>query len=121
MTTTGDSTIDRLRAAYDAFNKRDADAVLALMTDDVSWPRAFKGGYVEGPDVIRDYWAEQWTEIDATVDPVSFATDNEGRIIVSVHQVVRDLDGNALADEHVRHRFIMDGKLIRQMELIDAS
>jgi hypothetical protein len=29
-----------LRAAYAAFNARDIDAALALMTPDVEWPRA---------------------------------------------------------------------------------
>jgi hypothetical protein len=34
------------RAAYFAFNKRDIDGALALMTQDVSWPKASKGGEV---------------------------------------------------------------------------
>lgn len=44
-----------LRAACAAFNARDIDAVLALMTSDVGWPRAFKGGFVVGPEEVRDY------------------------------------------------------------------
>ena len=42
--------IELLRAAYAAFNARDIDAALALMTPDVEWPRAFKGGFVHGPE-----------------------------------------------------------------------
>ena len=49
-----------IRAAYAAFNARDIDAALALMTPDVEWPRAFKGGFVHGPEEIRAYWTEQW-------------------------------------------------------------
>ncbi|MBE9114399.1 nuclear transport factor 2 family protein [Lusitaniella coriacea LEGE 07157] len=120
MTHPPDETIRHLRDAYAAFNNRDADAVLSLMTSDVVWPRAFKGGFVEGPDAIRAYWTEQWGEIDGTVDPVSFETDETGRINVTVHQVVRDLDGNVLADNHVCHRFTMDRDLIAKMDLPDA-
>lgn len=109
--------VQRLRDAYTSFNKRDADAVLLLMTPSVLWPRAFKGGFVEGPDAIRSYWKEQWSEIQGTVDPTSFETDDSGRIRVLVHQVVRDLDGNVLADEQVCHRFTMEGDLIAKMDI----
>ena len=44
-----------LRAAYAAFNARDIDAALVLMAPDVEWPRAFKGGFVQGPEAIRAY------------------------------------------------------------------
>jgi ketosteroid isomerase-like protein len=32
-----------LRRAYDAFNARDVDAVLALLQPDVDWPNAMEG------------------------------------------------------------------------------
>lgn len=96
--------IEALRAAYAAFNARDIDAALALMTPDVAWPRAFKGGFVRGPEEIRAYWTEQWSEIDPRVEPVAFHLEEDGRILVDVHQIVRDLAGAILADERVRHR-----------------
>ena len=51
------------RAAYVAFNARDIDAALALMTPDVAWPMAFKGGFVCGPEEVRAYWTEQWSRL----------------------------------------------------------
>src|SRR5215467_7548369 len=60
-----------LRAAYAAFNARDIDAALVLMTPDIEWPRAFKGGFVQGPEAIRAYWTEQWGEICPHVEPVT--------------------------------------------------
>ena len=106
-----------LRAAYAAFNARDIDAALALMTPDVEWPRAFKGGFVRGPEEIRAYWTEQWSEISPHVEPVAFHPEAAGRILVDVHQVVRDLAGAVLADEHVGHRFALEHGLIRRMEV----
>jgi hypothetical protein len=108
---------DLLRAAYAAFNARDIDAALALMTPDVEWPRAFKGGFVYGPKEIRGYWTEQWSEINPHVEPVAFHQEGAGQILVDVHQVVRDLGGTVLADEHVGHRFTIEQGLIRRMEV----
>jgi ketosteroid isomerase-like protein len=109
--------IEMLRAAYAAFNARDIDAALAIMTPDVSWPRAFKGGFVRGPEEVRAYWTEQWSEIDGHVEPVAFHMEDAGQILVEVHQVVRNLAGAVLADEHVGHRFTIEHGLIQAMEV----
>jgi hypothetical protein len=111
------SEIKLLRAAYAAFNARDIDAALATMTPDVVWPRAFKGGFVRGPEEIRAYWTEQWSEINPHVEPVAFYSEDAGRILVNVHQVVRDLAGTLLGDEHVGHRFTLAHGLIQAMEV----
>src|SRR3546814_19147406 len=69
-----------LRAAYAAFNARDIGAALTLMTADVTWPKAFKGGIARGPDEIRAYWTEQWSEIDPHVEPIGRASGRERRV-----------------------------------------
>jgi hypothetical protein len=109
--------IELLRAAYAAFNVRDIDAALALMTPDVVWPKAFKGGFARGPEEVRAYWTEQWSEINPHVEPVCFYSEEAGRILVDVHQVVRDKNYAVLADEHVGHRFILEHGLIQGMEV----
>lgn len=109
--------IELLRAAYAAFNARDIDAALALMTPDVAWPRAFKGGFVRGHEEVRAYWREQWGEIDPHVEPMAFRIEGAEHVLVDVHQVVRDLAGTVLADEHVGHRFTIAHGLIRAMEV----
>ncbi len=117
MPTPSASEIKLLRAAYAAFNARDIDAALATMTPDVAWPRAFKGGFVRGPEEIRAYWTEQWREIDPHVEPVAFYLEATDRILVDVHQVVHDLAGATLADEHTGHRFTLSHGLIQAMEV----
>ncbi|MGF1513174.1 MAG: nuclear transport factor 2 family protein [Elainellaceae cyanobacterium] len=109
--------IELLRAAYAAFNTRDIDAALAIMSSDVHWPRAFKGGFVRGPEEVRAYWTEQWSEIDGHVEPVAFHLEDDGQVLVEVHQVVRDLAGAVLADEHVGHRYNIENGLIQAMEV----
>ena len=39
--------------AYAAFNRRDIDGALALMSESVSWPKASEGGQVVGKEEIR--------------------------------------------------------------------
>lgn len=76
---------------YAAFNARDIDAALAAMAPDVAWPRAFKGGFVQGPQAVGAYWTEQWSEISPHVEPEAFYPEEAGQVLVEVHQVVRDL------------------------------
>jgi hypothetical protein len=109
--------IQLLRAAYAAFNARDIDAALSFMTADVTWPKAFKGGFVHGPDEVRAYWTEQWNEINPHVEPVAFYHQDAARVLVDVHLVVRDLAGSVLADDHVGHRFTIKNGLIQAMEI----
>lgn len=109
--------IELIRAAYAAFNARDIDAALATMTPDVAWPRAFKGGFVHGHQAVRAYWTEQWSEINGHVEPISFHREDSRRILVDVHQVVRDLAGTVLSDQHVGHRYTIEHGLIQTMEI----
>lgn len=111
------SHIDLLRAAYVAFNARDIDAALTTMASNVAWPQAFIGGFIRGHDDIRSYWTQQWSEINPHVEPVSFYPEDDTHILVEVHQVVRDLGGNLLSDEHVGHRFTIANGLIQAMEI----
>ncbi len=108
-----------LRAAYTAFNSRNITAALALMSSSVEWPRAFKGGHVTGHEEIRAYWTEQWHEIDANVEPVSYHYLADNSVLVEVHQVVKDLSGSLLADGIVGHRFTFTSRSISRMDVCD--
>src|ERR1700761_1850073 len=90
-----------IERAYSAFNRRDVDGALALMTEDVSWPKASEGGRVTGKEEIRAYWTRQWGEFNPRVEPLELTEDEEGKIRVRVHQLVKSLEGNVLADAEV--------------------
>ncbi len=110
-----------IERAYSAFNKRDIDGALALMTDDVSWPKASEGGRVVGKEEIRAYWTRQWDEFDPRVEPLAITEEDGGRIRVRVHQLVRSLQGDVLSDSEVLHLLTMNGGLIAAMDLGDES
>lgn len=105
--------------AYAAFNARDIDAALATMHPDVDWPNGMEGGRVHGHAAVRDYWTRQWGMIDSHVEPARFSTDEDGRIVVDVHQVVRDLDGSVLDDRMVQHVYTVEAGLVRRMDIRD--
>jgi hypothetical protein len=121
MPTPSTQQIELLSAAYAAFNSRDIDAALATMTLDVAWPKAFEGGFVEGQEAVREYWTRQWSEIDPQVEPVSFHPDDQGHILIDVHQVVRDLEGQVIDDRHVGHLYTFSHGLIQRMEVCPTS
>src|ERR1700758_1458516 len=111
------SAVKLLQRAYAAFNARDVDGALATMRPDVVWPNGMEGGTVHGHEGVRAYWTRQWGMIDPHVDPVSFNVDESGRVVVDVHQVVRDLAGKVLMDRMVEHVYSLQDGLISSMEI----
>ncbi len=106
-----------LRQLYQDFNARQVDAVLAHMHADVQWPKAFEGGYVRGHDQIREYWTRQWLEINPTVQPIGFNQRADGKIEVTVHQLVKDLQGKPIFDGTVKHIYTLQDDLLQKMDI----
>jgi hypothetical protein len=119
MTETVSLTAEKelLAAAYRDFNARNLEAVLARMHPEVEWANGMEGGHVHGRDGVREYWTRQWAMIDPRVDPVGIEPDEKGRLIVEVHQVVRDLKGNVLIDTMVHHAYRFVDGLIKRMDI----
>jgi hypothetical protein len=109
--------VELLRAAYAAFNARDADATLATMTPDVTLPNGIEGGYIHGHQAVRAYWTRQWAVIHPHDEPMPFHQEDSGCILVDVHQVVRDLAGTVLSDRHLGHRCTIEHGLIQAVEV----
>ncbi len=106
-----------LERTYAAFNARDIDAVLAVMHPDVIWPNGMEGGTVVGHAAVRAYWTRQWGLIDPRVEPRGVTVEPDGRVAVTVHQVVRDLAGAVLKEATVEHVYAFDRDLIASMEI----
>jgi hypothetical protein len=106
-----------LKKLYERFNARDIDAVIAHLASDVDWPNGWEGGYIRGDDEVRDYWTRQWAEIDPIVTPEAFTTQPDGRIDVTVHQVVKNLDGELLEDSIVHHVYRLHDDKVEHMEI----
>ncbi len=106
-----------IKKAYSAFNCRDMDTALYTLHSDVQWPKAFEGGYVSGHDEIRKYWTRQWTEINPYVEPIGFNERQNGTVEVTVHQIVKDLQGKPMFDGTVKHIYTIQDDLLRRMDI----
>ena len=113
--------VELLRRVYDLFNRREIESVLAAMNPDVIWANGMEGGHVHGRDEVRSYWKRQWAMIDPHVEPVTISPSGEGEVTVEVHQVVRDLEGNLLADKLVIHVFQVRNGLIQRFDIRDVD
>jgi hypothetical protein len=111
------SEVELLKRMYSDFNARKMESVLAAMHPDVVWANGMEGGYVHGRDGVREYWTRQWAMIDPHVEPIRFAASEPATIEVEVHQIVRDLEGNTLADKMVGHVFRLEDGFIRRFDI----
>jgi len=112
--------VELLKRLYDRFDARDMETVLAALHEHVIWANGMEGGHVQGREGVRSYWTRQWTLVDPHVEAVSFAEGPKGEVIVEVHQVVRDLKGNLLADKMVGHIFRVENGLISRFDIRGA-
>jgi len=106
-----------IAAAYSAFNRRDINAALALMSENISWPKASEGGRVVGKEEIRAYWTRQWSEFDPHVEPLEVIDREGSQTHVKVHQLVKTLSGDVLSDTEVWHVYTIANGLMERMDL----
>lgn len=106
-----------IKKAYLAFNSRDIDTALATFHSAIQWPKAFEGGYVNGHDEIRAYWTRQWTEINPIVEPIKIIEREHRKYEVSVHQFVKDTEGEILFDGVVKHIYTIQDGLLAKMDI----
>ena len=107
--------------AYSAFNLRNVDGVLALMSENVSWPKASEGGRAVGKEEIRAYWTRQWQEFDPCVEPIEVIDREGGKTEARVHQLVKSRGGDVLSDSEVWHVYTIANGLIERMDLKESE
>lgn len=106
-----------IRQAYAAFNARDIPNILATLHPQVRWSRAWEGDYATGHDQVREYWLRQWLEIDPYVEPTTIWERPDGKLEVSVHQIVKDKQGQLVFDGLVKHLYTLQDGLLQQMDI----
>lgn len=117
MQDTTPTTNDTLTELYDAFNRRDIAAFLKKLHPIVKWANDLQGGFLYGRDAVRDYSQKQFATMQPHLEPREFTTDDRNRHLVTVHQIVRDLDGNVLVEQTVTHRFTIKGGYVTLFEI----
>jgi hypothetical protein len=116
-----ENTQTLITQVYPAFNRRDIDGALALMSEKVDWPKASEGGRVVGKGEIRAYWTRQWAEFDPHVEPIEVIDREGGKTDVKVHQLVKNLNGDVLSDQEVLHIHTIVNGLIERMDVKESE
>ncbi len=106
-----------LRRLYASFNARDIDDIVTVLSPAVDWPNMIDGVRATGPVAVSEYWRRQFDSIDPRVEPRAITPEPDGRICVEVHQVVRTLDGEVLADQVVHHLYTIRDGLVERMDV----
>ena len=106
-----------LQNLYDAFNNREIETIISFMRPDVKWANGVEGGFVYGNDAVREYWIDQFKDIQVKLETLKFETDENNRNVVTVHQVIKDSQGNLLADATIQQIFTIEDGLISLYEI----
>jgi len=108
-----------LLEAYAAFNRRDSDALLALVSEDVNWPNG--GARLHGKGEVRAYWIQQWAVTHTHDEPVEITDLSQDRSVVRISQVVRTLNGSTISEGLFDHVFQIEGGFIMRMDIQNVS
>jgi hypothetical protein len=87
----------------------------------VKWANGLEGGFLYGRDAVREYWTNQFKMIQAELETLKFETDEKNRDVVTVHQIIRDLQGNVLADATIQQIFTIEDGLISVYEIGESE
>jgi len=85
-----EATVARLRSGYEAFNRRDIEAVMRFLNSDIVWRQRRQhpvGGTYEGRDVVERDVLEAIHEqfVDYRIEPVEFVERGD-HVVVVLHQ-----------------------------------
>lgn len=110
-----------LQKLYDAFNQGELETILSVMHPDVKWANGVEGGFVDGRDAVREYWTNQYKVIQVQLEILKFEMDEHDRDVVTAHQIVRDLQGNLLADTTIEQIFTLENGSIVLYEIGETA
>jgi hypothetical protein len=111
----------RVERLYDANQRRDYEAFRAMVHPRLEWPDITRGGLLESPEAVREYWAYNDRGLRIEMAPVKAEIDDEGRIVVLANQVVWNLAGKLWSDLMVRHRYTLRDDLFWRLEILEID
>ena len=86
--------LELVRSGIDAFNRRDFDAALAAVRDDITWERFLSRAEADSPVVrgkeeLRAVWESQVEAVDIRLEPEEFIAAGDDKVIVPSRMVAR--------------------------------
>jgi len=105
-----------LQMAYELFDRRDVDSLLALMTPDIEWPNLLDDSLLQGRREVRSYWEALWSVAKPRLVPKDFVEEGD-HVVVAAEIEVFDPEGRSLGPPSVGiHRFTFRGDLVARFE-----
>lgn len=115
-----------IKALYDAFAARDADAMMGFLDDEVRWTEAegfpYAGTHV-GPQAVMDnVWmrmATEWRDWEANLDEIIV----EGNRVATTgtYTAIYKTTGKKLRARFAHAFEIRDGKIVRMEQFVDSA
>lgn len=105
-----------LTRLYEAFNRKDIEAVVAYLHPEIDWPNLFGEERLHGRDALRTMWREQFSRINPEATPISFTEQPDGGLKVEIAYVVRTLDGKLFTEELATNIYRFRDGLVLSMD-----
>ena len=114
-----DATVELLRKAGDAFNSGDAQAVAALLTDDIEWHEIGRADPIIGKEALAARFAGALPEWEINVDTHDILANDEHAIaLVTAHA---KLGGKQLTYRTAEIYHVRDGKISARWAFSDDT
>ena len=107
---------DVILAAYKSYNERDLEGLLRVMCEDVNFMNALTGGRIKGHAEMREFWLLQQTSLDVQTEPIRIYEQADGKTVVLVREVMREVGGALLLDQEMEHVFTFRDGLVERMD-----
>jgi ketosteroid isomerase-like protein len=117
--TTGDP-VETVRRAFEAFNRRDYDAAIAMWSPNAVWRGTVDDA--EGAAAIRDLWVSYrsaFAELQVIVDDV--VDFGDGVVLADTRHVGRLVGGGNLAERRAFVHEFVDGRIVRARDYTDID
>ena len=106
--------VELVRAVFEAFNRRDFDAALALGHDSISWRTLFsvETDVLRGKHEIRAAWERQIEALDVHIDVLEVTPLDETRVLAIGKWSGRGSESGAPVEQTAVQMFtVQDGRL----------
>lgn len=109
-----EENVDLVRAGYDAFNRRDFDAALAVADDSLTWRPFFsvETEMLTGKQAIRAAWESQTEALDVHIDVHDVIALDDTRVLALGTWTGRGSESGARVEQRNAQLFtVVDGRL----------
>ena len=119
-------SLEIIRSAYDAFERGDVPAVLAVLAPDVSWTEAEGfpyGGTYSGPDaVLKNVFVRLGTEWEGfAAVPHEFVAQGETVVVLGEYSGKYNITGKKFSAPFAHVWNLRDGKVVRFRQYTDTA